>query len=101
MSRSADLLSCLVGLIGAGSMLPPQVECAAASLRAVLIGRTARITARTLSVVAATAMSGSADPGKVDDKRLTGCLAEAAGKAVLAWKEGRGLMKVLSLYAVQ
>lgn len=92
--RSADLLSGLVNLIGAGSMLPPQVECAAATLRAILIGRTAPIAAKTLSAVAVTATSASAELGKVEEERPTWCLAAAAGEAVLAWKEGRGLMKV-------
>lgn len=97
-SRSADLLSGLVGLVGAaGSMPPLDVESAADTLRSVLIGRTAQTAAKTLSDVAAPAPAASTGTGGAEQKRVR-CPATAVGEALLAWKEGSGLMKVIILY---
>lgn len=97
-SRSADLLAALVGLIGAHSMLPPDVESAAATLRAVLIGRTAQIATKTLSGASATARAastGAAAAAAEAERNRTGWPATAVGEALLLWKEGGGLMQVI------
>lgn len=92
--RSADLLSGLVGLMAAGSMLPVDVESAATSLRAVLIGRTATIAANTLSDAAATARKASTGAEEAERTRTTGWPATAVGEALLLWMAGDGLMQV-------
>lgn len=100
-SRSADLLSGLVGLIGATGWMPPRdVESAADTLRGVLIGRTAQTAAKMLSDVAALGTVASAGTSGTEQKSA-GYPATAVGEALLAWKEGRGLMKVSIIHAVQ
>lgn len=79
-------------------MLPPDVESAAATLRAVLIGRTAQVAAKTLSDAAAatarTTPTGAAAAAGAERSR-SGWPAIAVAEALLSWKEGRGLMQVL------
>eukprot|EP00752_Nemacystus_decipiens_P002264 g2145.t1 len=95
VARSADLLSGLVGLIGAGSLLPPDVESAAAALRAVLIGRTAPIAAKTLTDAAAatTKAAPGAAAAAAAERTGAGWPATIVGETLLLWKEGGGLMQ--------
>lgn len=89
--RSGPLLSGLVGLIEAGSTPPLDVETAAATLRAVLHGRTALAATKTFRCICtATATAGAWDgrEGRV------GVPAMVIGGSLLAWKEGKGLMQV-------
>lgn len=74
-------------------MLPLDVESAAASLRAVLIGRTAPIAAKTLSDVATTAKAAMTGAEEAERTRAM-YPATAVGEALLLWKEGGGPMKV-------
>lgn len=92
--RRIDLLAGLVDIVGAGSMPPLDVEAAADTLRAVLIGRTAPIAAKTLSSEDSSATSASTKAGLMERKRMLSCPATVVGRALLAWKEGSGPMKV-------
>ena len=82
--RSGPLLSGVVGLIGADSATPLDVEAAAAVLCTILLGRTASSAAKTLQDKTAvnTARAGIGSPAVV------------IASALLAWKEGTGLMRV-------
>ncbi|CAM9363301.1 unnamed protein product [Ectocarpus fasciculatus] len=93
VARTTDLLAGLVGIVGAGSMPPLDVEAAADTLRAVLIGRTAPIAAKTLIKGASSAPAVSTEAGLMERKRMSSCPATAVGRALLAWKEDSGPMK--------
>lgn len=74
----------VVGLIAAGSATPLDVEAAAAVLSTVLFGRTASAAAKTLQ-----------DKTEVKTARAgIGSLAMIVASALLAWREGSGLMQV-------
>ncbi|CAM9996297.1 unnamed protein product [Ectocarpus sp. 13 AM-2016] len=93
VARRMDLLAGLVDIVGAGSMPPLDVEAAADTLRAVLIGRTAPIAAKTLSSEPSSGTSVSTEAGLMEQKGMLSCPATAVGRALLAWKEGSGPMK--------
>lgn len=74
----------MVGLIGAGSATPLDVEAAAAIVSTVLLGRTASAAAKTLKDATAV-RKAPADSGSA---------AMVVAEALLAWKKGSGPMQV-------
>lgn len=75
----------MLGLIGAGSATPLDVEAAAAILSTVLLGRTASAAAKTL-LQDATAVKAQV--------KARGSPTVIVAEALLAWNEGDSLMQV-------
>ncbi|CAN0135886.1 unnamed protein product, partial [Scytosiphon promiscuus] len=92
VAKDEHLLSGLIGLIRAQSTPSRDVQAAASALRAVLIGCTATIAARTLSRTASTSSAMSTPTGQTEG-RIAGWPTTAVGEALLAWRNGSGLMK--------